>query len=324
MFVETLDPCRFNYLKKRIETDSEVLPLFDDTLLTKFKNVKMLAIYVQEPVVYTVTDCAKIIHLNKIKKMPKPNRDSKLSEIVDAFFEPNFFDFMISHFENMILCMSRIEQQKWKMSVLISQNDKQFTDEIIKRPVILVEKYEFAEQNGSEFFESFDPSQKIYIHDPETVKEYSHHQKGESIDKEDIKTSEKHAEAKKSFFSKVKHKFAKITKGEQEESKIPIEPGYILLGQKKDNMIILQRKKLIHPFELENSNDLKFLQKFLNSDIYFIEIDCVVKILFIKEEKPIIFIYSEVKEANHKLSKNIEAFAKSFIKAQKDDGKTEK
>lgn len=316
MFIQRVHPCRFNYLKKRIEEESELLPLFENNVLTKSKNVSMLAIYIQDPVIYTVTECAKIIYLNKTKKMPHPKQDSRLHEILDAFFELIFFDLMIAHFENMVLCMSRIEHQKWKMSVLISKIDKQSVDKIIKRPNILIEKYKISEQNGFEFFEVLDQSQKKYITNSEIVKPHSNGETVPHPNYQDAHVPEKVENKKKSFFCKIKEKFVKTRNEEHEDSKMLIDPGYILLGQKKDDVIIIQRKKLCHPFTLRTTNDLKFLQNFFKNDLFFLEIDCALKIILIKEQRPAIFIYSEVKEFDCELSKNIESlekFSRKFL-----------
>ncbi|KRH92079.1 hypothetical protein M153_12549000338, partial [Pseudoloma neurophilia] len=167
MFIQTVDPCRFNYLKKRIETDSEILPLFDDTLLTKTTNVKLLAIHVHEPVVYTFTDCSKIIHKETIKKLETPKKEKQPSEIFDAFFEPNFFDLMISHFENIVMCMSRIDHEKWKLSILLSFFDEQSAEEMIKMPKMLIQKYNFENNKDLKLFDSFTENQKKILFLPE-------------------------------------------------------------------------------------------------------------------------------------------------------------
>lgn len=380
MFLDTIDPCRFNYLKKRIDTDSEILPLFENSSLVKYKNVKLLSIYAQEPVIYSFKEHAKIIHLDKIKKLEMPEKNTKPSEIFDAFFETYFFDLMISNFKYLQLCMSRIDQYKWKMSVLLSTMDEQDADEVLRNPSILLEKYQFEEKEElsesnnafdlskyktsniseelSESTNAFDlaefktlnisedkqaPSENLKLfenNEPILVQEIQINPVKDEIqpifanepisesetvtvnestsgnDQKTVTEFDKKVDKapKKSFFGKIKQKISKLYKKENKEpTQAEKEPGHIILGQKlSDNVIRIQKKRLVKNFNLKKDDDLKFLKRFLENKIYFLEIDCTVKVTIIKEEKTKIFIYSEVNSDDDAIITNIEQLQKHF------------
>lgn len=148
MFLDSLEPYRYNYFRKRIEIASEVVPIFKNSYLTQLKNVKLLVIYVNEPVLYLYKDTSKLIFSETVERMETPKKQGKLESIFEYFNFSLFFDLLICEFENMVLCMSRDDEKKAAISALISELSYEEADQMLKNPKLLVESYMFEEDEN--------------------------------------------------------------------------------------------------------------------------------------------------------------------------------
>lgn len=143
MIINTIEPYRYNYFKKRIEITSEVLPILKNSYLTDIKNVKLLLIYVNEPVLYVYSEKARIVCSDSVEQMEVPEKKGKLSEVFEYFITSLFYDLLVGEFNGTAVCMSRAGENDVNMSVLISELEYDEANEILKNPSWLVREYKF-------------------------------------------------------------------------------------------------------------------------------------------------------------------------------------
>lgn len=143
MIINTIEPYRYNYFKKRIEITSEVLPILKNSYLTDIKNVKLLLIYVNEPVLYMYNEKAKIVRSDSVEQIETPKKKGKLSEVFEYFITSLFYDLLVGEFNDTAVCMSRTGENDVNMSVLISELEYDEANEILKNPSWLVREYKF-------------------------------------------------------------------------------------------------------------------------------------------------------------------------------------
>lgn len=329
MFLHFVDPCRYNFCKKRLDTTSEIVPLFEESSLIKCVNVKLLAIYSKDPIIYSFSEQAKLIYNDKYRKLTNPEDSVKISDVYDMFFTNSFFDLCLARFDDVSFCLSRIEKEKWKMSALLTKLEEKEADSILKTPSILINKYEFEEkEDHTESNTVFDISTNTTIFQPDEKQNNTRNETEEDEElvqqieiKEEIEKTvkippqnEPKNEKKPNLIKKVIKKVTKLFKKNENghESNQPQDPpGYIILGTKTDeNIIQTQKKNLSRHFDLSNSQDVKFINKFLQNDLFFLEINCAVKLTIVKEPLVKIFVYCEVDGKDDAIACNLDKMKK--------------
>lgn len=313
--INNLEPCKFNYFQKRIERDSEIVPIFKNSCLLKLENVKLLVSHAHEPIVYVNDGDSRLILNNETIKLTKASRKDTQKKTFWYFCNTLFFDLLISQKNGMSMCIARNEADKVNLTILLSNKNEDDTEVLLRNPSLIFERYNFSEikdsidtiddyenQNNKEnIFENNDNQKDTLIkdlicEDQNEGENKQNIQQNQCCDTYDnimnIQAHEDKSNSKFKFFHKIKEKVFGNHKRKKNTSN---KTSFLILGEKiGENNICLKKNKLKDAFCLDNNKDLELVKSLIKQDNFYIEISSIVNICILKEKEITVLIQSSV------------------------------